>query len=287
MKNKIVLITGGTGGIGKHTAIGLAKQGAQVVVTGRDRNKGQAAVLEIAQQSQNNRVDLLVADLSSLSGIRKLAHDFSAKYPQLDVLVNNAGLLEDTRRETADGIEAHFAVNVLAPYLLTLELLPKLKNSASPRVLNLTGGLPGSHLHLDDLFAKKSFVGLLTYTRAKHAMETMSAEMAERLKPFGVDVFVVFPGTAATAMTSVMNANYLPFALKPFAAIFQRIMKPDNGKSAAKAARSSIYAASAEDLRGATGLYINTNSQRQNMAAKHRDSRNRSIVWATLEQLSK
>lgn len=286
MNNKTILITGGTGGIGKETAIQLAKLGANIIVTGRDRKRGEAAVEEIRRASQNQKVSLLLADLSSKAGIRQLSKDFLAQHSKLDVLINNAGLLEGKRRETVDGIEAHFAVNVLAPYLLTLELLPALKLIPNSRVLNLTGGMPGSHLKVDDLFAEKSFVGLMTYTSAKHAMETMSVEMATRLEKFGIGVFVVFPGTAATSMTGAMTAEFLPMPLKLAAPIFKLMMRPDGGQSAAKAARSSIYAASSSDLAGKTGLYIDTNSRIKAVVAANRDPKNRKIVWDVLEKLS-
>ncbi|MGL4609531.1 MAG: SDR family NAD(P)-dependent oxidoreductase [Trueperaceae bacterium] len=286
MNGKTVLITGGTGGIGKQTAIGLAKLGSHLIVTGRDQKRGEEAIQEIQDRSGNKHVDLLLADLSVQAEVRRLAREVKENYPSLHVLINNAGLLESKRRVTADGVEAHFAVNVVAPYLLTLELLPLLKVSTPARVINLTGGMPGSHLRVDDLQAEKSFTGLFTYTRAKSAMSAMSLEMAKRLEGSGVSINVVYPGGAATSMTGAMTPETLPFAMRLMWPIFKTMQKPDDGKSAQKASRSSIYAATAPELEGLTGQYITTNSKRVKWPASFQNEHNRQKVWSVLEELT-
>ncbi len=287
MQGKTVLITGGTSGIGKYTAIGLAEQGATVVVTGRDKARGQAGVEEIKAKSGSKDIHLLLADLSKQSEIRKLADEFNTKFSKLEVLVNNVGLLESKRRVTADGVETHFAVNVVTPYLLTLELLPLLKTSAPARVINVTGGMPsGSHLKPDDLLAEKSFRGLFTYTRAKAAMSAMSLELAKRLEGTGVSVNVVYPGGASTSMTGAMTPEALPPVMRLMWPIFKNMQKPDNGESAEKAARSSVYAAISPDLEGVTGVYISTNSKRVSWPADILKTQNRQKVWTLLEELT-
>jgi NAD(P)-dependent dehydrogenase (short-subunit alcohol dehydrogenase family) len=286
MENKIVLITGGTGGIGKQTAIGLAKLGAHLVITGRDKQRGEGAVKEIQQASGNKNIGLLLADLSVQAEVRRLANEVKTKYNRLDVLINNAGLLESKRRTTKDGIEAHFAVNVVAPYLLTLELLPLLKTSSPSRVINLTGGMPGSHLKVDDLLAEKSFMGLLTYTRTKAAMSAMSLEMAKRLEGSGVSIFVVYPGGASTSMSGSMTPAMIPLIMRPLWPIFKNMQKPDGGRSAEKASRSSVYAASTPAVAGETGIYINTNSKRVSWPKDILQESNRLAVWKLLEQLT-
>jgi NAD(P)-dependent dehydrogenase (short-subunit alcohol dehydrogenase family) len=154
VRDRIVLITGGTGGIGKQTAIALARMGAQVVVTGRDSARGEAGVLDIQRASGNYNVELLLADLSTQAGVRSLADQFKRRYPRLDVLINNAGLLEQERRITVDGLEADFAVNVIAPFLLTHLLLDVLKASAPSRVVNVSGGMSiWGKIDLDNLQA--------------------------------------------------------------------------------------------------------------------------------------
>src|SRR6266566_5870095 len=138
MQGKICLVTGATSGIGKETALGLAQMGATVVMVSRDRARGEAVQNEIKAQSGNDAVDLLLADLSSQQSIRQLAENFKQRYSQLHVLINNAGVAMLKRRETVDGLEMMFAVNQLAPFLLTNLLLDTLKASAPARIVNVS-----------------------------------------------------------------------------------------------------------------------------------------------------
>src|SRR5215217_3304559 len=138
MGEKVCLITGATSGIGKATAMGLASMGASVVMVGRDRGRGEAALAEIKEGSANASVDLMLTDLSSQEDIRRLADEFKDAYPRLDVLVNNAGVIRSKRVTSADGIEMTFAVNHLAYFLLTNLLLDLLKASAPSRIVNVS-----------------------------------------------------------------------------------------------------------------------------------------------------
>src|SRR5829696_3619567 len=140
MGEKVCLITGATSGIGKATVMGLANMGASVVMVGRDRGRGEAALAEIKEKNANASVDLMLADLSSQEDIRRLADEFKEAYPQLDVLINNAGVIRSKRITTADGLETTFAVNHLAPYLLTNLLLDVLEASAPSRIVNVASG---------------------------------------------------------------------------------------------------------------------------------------------------
>src|ERR671911_224472 len=130
MREKICLITGATSGIGRATAMGLANMGAGVVMVGRDRGRGEAALADIKEKSANASVDLMLADLSSQEEIRRLADDFKEAPPRLDVLINDAGLFRSERITTAEGLEMTFAVNHLASFLLTNLLLDVLKASS-------------------------------------------------------------------------------------------------------------------------------------------------------------
>lgn len=286
MNDKTILITGGTGGIGKQTAIGLAKLGAHIIVTGRDKRRGESSVKEIQGASGNKNVDLLLGDLSVQEEVRKLADEVKAKSSRLDVLINNAGLLESKRRETKDGVEADFAVNVVAPYLLTLELIPLLEAGTPSRVINLTGGIPVGKIDLQNLQAEKSFLGLMTYSHAKRIMEAMSLEMSERLGGSGISVIVAYPGSAGTAMTGAMTPDMVPLAIRLIWPIFKIVMRDDGGKSVAKASRSSVYAASSPELAGETGIYLDTNSKRKNWSADSLDESKRKEIWRTLEQIT-
>src|SRR5215213_2466913 len=140
MYGKVCLVTGATSGIGKATAMGLANMGASVVMVGRDRGRGEAALAEIKEGSANASVDLLLADLSSQEDVRRLADQFKEAYPRLDVLINNAGVIRSKRITTADGLEMTFAVNHLAYFLLTNLLLDVLEASAPSRIVNVSSG---------------------------------------------------------------------------------------------------------------------------------------------------
>lgn len=245
MKDKIVLITGGTGGIGKQTAIALARLGAQVIVTGRDRARGEAGVLDIQRASGNFDVELLLADLSTQAGVRSLAEQFKRRYPRLDVLINNAGLLAQERIVTPDGLESDFAVNVIAPFLLTHLLLDVLKASAPSRVVNVSGGMSiWGKIDFDNLQAERSFRGLETYSQTKTVMMALAYEFARRVEGSGVTINVGFPGAASTAMTQALTPTSLPTVMRlTWPALKALYMRDDGGKSAAKASQSSVYLA--------------------------------------------
>ena len=141
MKCKVCIVTGSNSGIGKETATALAEMDAAVVIAVRNQERGEKARSEIINKTGNRMTDLMICDLASLASIRSFAKEFTDKYDGLDVLVNNAGAVFNSRRTTADGFESSFAVDYLGPFLLTHELLPMLKASAPSRVINLSSGL--------------------------------------------------------------------------------------------------------------------------------------------------
>ena len=170
MGEEVCLITGATSGIGKATAMGLASMGASVVMVGRDRGRGEAAMAEIRGKSANASVDLLLADLSSQEEIHRLADVFKESYPRLDVLINNAGVIRSKRIMTADGIEMTFAVNHLAYFLLTKVLLDVLKASAPSRIVNVASGEQrNATIDFDDLQGEKGYKGAKAYSQSKLA----------------------------------------------------------------------------------------------------------------------
>jgi retinol dehydrogenase 12 len=172
MDNQVVLVTGATNGIGKSAALELAKKGAKVVIVGRNAAKTQAIVSEIKLQSGNTAVESLVADLSSMAEVRRLADEFRQRYSRLDVLVNNAGAYFASRQETVDGYELTFALNHLSYFLLTNLLLDMLKASAPSRIVNVASDAhSGSKLNFDDLQNKQGYgsAGLGAYGQSKLA----------------------------------------------------------------------------------------------------------------------
>ncbi len=246
MKGKVVVITGATSGIGKETALGLAKLGATVVFTTRDDWRGETTRQDIVRLSGGNQnIEPYLCDLASFESIRGFAHNFRAKHDRLHVLINNAGTWERERKLSKDGIELTWAVNMLAPFLLTHRLLETLEKSAPARIINLTSGLHvRGRLDLDDIErAKGKFNGSDAYTQSKLAIVLYTKELARRLQGKGVTANVVAPGWAATDLSRNSGA-------------FSRAVMNLLAAKPAKGALTPIYAASSPEIEGVTGKYL-------------------------------
>ncbi|MBT8213009.1 MAG: SDR family NAD(P)-dependent oxidoreductase [Acidimicrobiia bacterium] len=222
---RTVVITGGTGGIGLQSAIGIAKTGARVVITGRNAERGEAARLRIVEEAGNDDVELVIGDVASIAGVDALAQELLRRVDRLDVLVNNAGYFGSEPQTSDDGLEMHFAVNVLAPRRLALSLFPALKAADEGRVLNVTGGDKPAAIDPDNLQAEKGFKGLMTYTHSKSVLEAMSMALANLLEPEGVTVNVIFPGRASTSMTGSLSPKSLPGAMKLLYPVFRFLFR--------------------------------------------------------------
>lgn len=254
MKDKIVLITGGTDGIGRETALGLAKLGATVVVVGHNHERGEAAVRDLQKQSGNERVYLMLADLTKMAQVRQLATSFQEKYGRLDVLVNNAISIHRQREETADGFEKTFAIGHLAPFLLTNLLLPLLKANAPSRIVNMTSdGHKMTELDFDDLQSTKWYRGVDIYMRAKLANLLFTYELARRLEGTQITVNAAEPGSADTTMMKATKPDMLP----PMVRVMWPMIKRTLGNPA-QAALVPIHLASSPDLETVSGQYIGT-----------------------------
>lgn len=248
MSGKTVLVTGGTGGIGKATAVGLAALGARVGVTGRDRARAERAAADIRAASGNDAVDVFIAELSSQAEVRRLAADVLQAYPRLDVLVNNVGGFWAHRQLTADGLERTFALNHLAPFLLTNLLLDRVKQSAPARIVTVSSGAQAmGKIDFDDLMSERKYSGQRAYNQSKLANVMFTYELARRLDGTGVTATVLHPGVVRTAFgaedpTAMMGA--LTFAARPF------MKTPEQG------AATAIHLASSPDVEDVTGRYF-------------------------------
>src|SRR6059058_1353201 len=210
MAGKVVLITGGTGGIGKATAIGLATLGARVGITGRDLARAEEAAADIRATSGNTAVDAFAADLTSQAEVRRLATAVLAAYPRLDVLVNNVGGFWAHRHLTADGLERTFALNHLAPFLLTNLLLDRLTASAPARVVTVSSGAhAGGRIDFDDLQGERNYSGQRAYNQSKLANVMFSNELARRLDGTGVTATVCHPGVVRTSFGAEDQAAHM------------------------------------------------------------------------------
>ncbi len=282
-ESRTVVITGGTGGIGFQSALGIAKTGAHLLITGRNRERGKVAVQSIIDETGNDRVELVVGDVSSIEGIDDLAGALLERVGHIDVLVNNAGYLGSALEHSDDGVEMHFAVNVLAPWRLAHALLPALKAADEGRILNITGGDKPAAIDPDNLQAEKSFRGLMTYAHSKSAMEGMSMALAEKLEQEGVTVNVLFPGRASTAMSGSLSPSSLPGFMKLMYPVLRLLFREDGGKSAKKAASSTIWGATSSELDGVTGRFFDTNSKEQKLHPTAYDSAVQGSILGVIE----
>jgi NAD(P)-dependent dehydrogenase (short-subunit alcohol dehydrogenase family) len=275
MGGKVALVTGGTSGIGKATAMALSAMGADVVVVGRDRERGEGAAAEIRART-GGKVDLALADLSSQAEVRALADEFKKRYDRLDVLVNNAGLVQSTRTETVDGLETTFATNHLAPFLLTNLLLDLLEKSAPSRVVTVSSEAERwGNIDFDDLQSKKKYRGFPVYGMTKLANIMFTYELAERLEGTGVAATCMHPGAVNTRFgtnnTGPMTILFRAF--KPF------MRTPEQG------ADTVIWLASSPDVEGLSGrYYANRKPLKPKKIANDPEARRR--LWEESERLT-
>jgi len=240
MIGKICLITGATSGIGKETALALAKMGATVAFTARNAEKGRTTKDQIIGASNNEMVDFLECDLSYLSSVHDCCTKFGEKYGKLHVLINNAGTWERERKVSKDGIENTFAVNHLAPFLMTNLLLDLMKRSAPARIISVSSGLHGGTINSNDVEFKKKFSAMKAYRQSKLADMLFIKELSRRLIGTGVTANCVMPGLVATGLSRNAGA---------FSRAFFRLF----GASPEKSAETSVYLASSPEVANISG----------------------------------
>jgi retinol dehydrogenase 14 len=269
---RTVLVTGGTGGIGKATALGLAQMGARVAIVGRDRGRTRDAAHEI-QVAVGGQVDEFVGDLSSQSEVRRIADEVLQRLPRIDVLVNNVGGYWNTRHVTADGLERTFALNHLAPFLLTNLLLARLKESAPARVVTVSSNAHASgRLDFDDLQGERSYSGARAYSQSKLANVMFTYELGRRLHATSVTANALHPGVVRTAF----GAEDPGRVQRLFVPVTRPFMK-----STTQGAATSIHLASAPDLERVTGRFF-TNGKPKKSSQRSHDK----VAAARLWQLS-
>ncbi len=273
MRGKIVLVTGSTDGVGRQTAIELARLGATVLVHGRDPDRGacilaevQAAMAEAGQSP--HEAALYLVDLSTITGVKALAAQVRRRCDRLDVLVNNAAVYSPERVVTADGLELTFAVNVVAPFLLTSELLPLLVAAAPSRIVNLSST---SHwqgfMHWDDLQLEQGYTALVAYEQSKLAMSLLTFEGARRLGSLGITATCLDPGNVDTAM---LRAGWPEL----------------EGVDLVTGAATSVLLASSPGLEGVTGVYYELGGETEPSAtSRDRDAQRR--LWDALEDVTR
>jgi NAD(P)-dependent dehydrogenase (short-subunit alcohol dehydrogenase family) len=249
MQGKVCIVTGANSGIGKATAMGLAQMGATVIMVCRDQAKGEEAQSEIKEKSGNDAIDLMLADLSSQESIRQLAENIQQRYQQLHVLINNAGGVNLSRRVTTDSLEMTFAVNYLAPFLLTNLLLEKLIASAPARIVNVSSESHRSgYIRMDDLQLEKGYRIMRAYGQSKLAVVLFTYELARRLQGTGVSANCLHPGFVAT--------NIGQNGVGAVGRSITKLIFSISGISPEEGAKTSIYLASSPEIEGVTGKYF-------------------------------
>lgn len=338
-----IVITGATGGIGYYTALNLAKANTTIIITGRDVDRGNVAAAKITEETKNPNIHFVVGEFSSLEKVDATANRILAVVDhvsllrppkpsgggplgggagwspggrKIDVLINNAGYLGDRLEKSDDGLEMHFAVNVLAVWRLTMRLVPAMRANSEPgsgapdqesgsgapnlvvvgesegdagasehhvRVLNITGGDKPAKIDIDNLQAEKGFKGLMTYTHSKSIMEAMSVWLSKQLQSpdpaQNITVNVIFPGRASTKMTRSLTLASLPGPMKLFLPFMKLYFRDDGGKSAAKCSTSSVWGATSHSLESVTGKYFDTNCKEVKM---HETAYDGGVQWTIM-----
>jgi len=276
MDGKVCIVTGANSGIGRETTLGLAKQGAHVVMLVRDQERGKAAKEYVIEKACSESVDLMLCDLSSMEDIHRFSKEFSEKYNRLHVLINNAGAVFSKRDVTSEGFERTLAVNYLAPFVLTQDLLPLLKASSPSRVIGLTSGLHGKGIiDLDNLQSEGKYKGMNVYQNSKLMVVLFTYHLAKQIEGTGVTCNAVSPGFVATNLgkSSGSRMNSIMFGMmKPFQ------LTPTEG------AETSLYVASAPELEGVSGRHF-TKSQEKESSEVTYDVDLQERLWNVTEKL--
>jgi retinol dehydrogenase 14 len=235
MKNKIILITGSTDGIGKQTALDLAEMVASVIVHGRDPERTMNVAAEIKESTGNPSVDFFVADFSSLQEVKTLSDQLHEKYDRLDVLINNAGVYMKQRELSKDGFEMTFAVNHLAHFMLTHLLMDLVKKAAHSRIINVASMAHAHEMDFDNLQAEKFFDGYTAYSLSKLCNIIFTYELARRLEGTSITVNCLHPGVIKTKLL--------------------RVGWGMGGGSLSSGSKTSVYLASSPEVEKVTGRY--------------------------------
>ena len=255
---KNVLITGANSGIGKQTAIGLAKLNMHVIMVVRNMERGERAKSEVIEKTGNKSIDLRCCDVSSMSMIHKFAEEFSNDYPRLDVLINNAGEVFNKRSITSEGNERTLATDYLGPFLLTHELRARSSGLHKNAILNM-----------EDMHSEKSYKGMNVYSHAKLMLIMFTYELARHLQGAGITANVALPGFVATNLGT--NSDSL------LSNIMFKMVRPIQ-TSAEKGAVTSIFLASSSEVEGKTGICYERGGEVKSSTQSY-DLENQSKLW--------
>ncbi len=277
IKDKTVLITGASDGIGKETALRIAELGTRLILVGRNENKTMGVVNEIMAATQNERINYFIADLSELEQVKKLAEQIKEKYSRLDILFNNAGANFRSWQLTSDNIERTFALNHLSYFLLTYLLMDLIQESDSARIINTSSsGHWTGVIHFDNLNLENDYSFMKAYRQSKLGNVMFTYELARRMEETGVTVNALHPGWVKTNI-GIPEWGFIGKLLKPF--IFRKAITVEEGS------KTSIYLIKSDEVEGVSGKYfykskaVNTNEASYVVADQKR-------LWKESEKLT-
>ncbi|MFX1496998.1 MAG: SDR family oxidoreductase [Promethearchaeota archaeon] len=236
MSEKIILITGSTDGIGYQTAIELVKSEFQVIVHGRDQEKADLTLNRIARITQRKNISAVYADLRSFNQIKEMVNKIKSKFDRLDVLINNAGVYKPERSITEEGFETTFAVNYMAPFLLTKLLMDMLKKSESGRIVNVVSRVHSNHFDFKNLQLERGYTGVKAYANSKTALILFTYFLADKLKSANITVNCLHPGVINTKLLNSAYGSY--------------------GAPVIEGAKTLIFAATSPKLENISGKYL-------------------------------
>jgi NAD(P)-dependent dehydrogenase (short-subunit alcohol dehydrogenase family) len=279
MKDRVCVITGGTDGIGKAAAYELAVQGAKLLIHGRDPEKGARAVAELKARSGNPAIEFLPADFGSLAEVRRLAAAILERTPRVDVLVNNAGAVFVKRTLSQDGYEMTFAVNHLAPFLLTHLLLDALKSAAPSRIVTTASDAHRrAKIVFDDLRTTRKYSPMGAYGSSKLANVLFTRALAKRLQGTAVTATCVHPGLVRSNFGGNNASDVSPLVKAIFGLVMRFARSPEKG------AETVLHLAASSQVQGASGgYYVDCKLTRPSSAAQDDDAADR--LWQMSEQL--
>ncbi len=275
MENKICMITGANSGIGKETARALANLGAIVILVCRNKEKGMKVLGELKKDTESQTIELMIADLEKPQSLHDLSNKFQQKYDNLDILINNAGLIIHKRELTEQGYERTIAINHLGHFLLTGLLLNSLKKSKAARIINVpsTAHFMGK-IDFEDLMGEKKYTQFGAYGNSKLANILFTYELSKKLSNIGISVNALHPGVARSGFgkewfgTKIFYNLFFPFTI-----------------SAKKGAKTSVYLASSPDVEGITGKYFSKCKPKKSSKLSY-DEDSQKKLWKISEELT-
>ena len=274
MNGRTCLITGATDGIGKETAIGMAKNGYNLILIGRNEEKGKNVSDEIRKIADSIDIDFFTADLILMKEVSRVADEVCQKYDRIDVLINNVGAYFAFRDVTEEGFERTFALNHLGYFLMTKKLLPLVEKSDYKRIVNVSSSAQyGVSFEFDNLNGEKKYRGFRAYQKSKLANVMFTYELAKKVKDSGITANCLHPGFVASKFGN--NNNFLWRGIIGFAKALTAI-------NVKKGAKNSIHLACSDDVKDISGRFF-SNCEVKKGSGKAKNEEHNQKLWEISE----